>query len=336
MEENEKDRLTQALFDKNLISEEQLISVKAHHSLGIFSLRNELSFLLYTAVLLFTSGAGILIYKNIDSIGHTAILTLLLALTGVCFYFCYKKAPQFRWEETAFESPMYDYLVLLATILSCIFIGYIQVQYEPFGKDVSVTTLLSALVALYCGYYFDNRSALSIGVTGLAAFIGITITPRALIDNDIYTTEAQTYTGILLAAALVAWAEYSVRHNLKKHFNLVFVTFALHLMGICCIKGMFETLWFIFPVVLGGGCYYFHKKSYELSATSVFVFTQVYGYIGFNILMYRLFEITGLFDLLSDFFTLFILLYPAYIVGSIILFVRMIKKFNKQTDDSDR
>src|SRR5690606_26629417 len=209
MEENERDRLSKRLLEEKLISEDQFIAVKAYHSLGVFSLRNELSFLLYLSVLLFTSGVGILIYKNIDSIGHTATLTLLLALIGVCFYVCFKKAPEFRWEETAFESPTYDYLVLLGTILSCIFIGYMQVQYEPFGKDISTTTLLSALLALYFGYYFDNKSALSIGITGLIAFIGITITPRALIANEIYTTETQTYTGILLALLLAVWAEYA-------------------------------------------------------------------------------------------------------------------------------
>jgi hypothetical protein len=40
---------------------------------------------MYASVLLFTSGIGILIYKNIDSIGHVAILALLLLVTVFCF-----------------------------------------------------------------------------------------------------------------------------------------------------------------------------------------------------------------------------------------------------------
>lgn len=331
MAQPEKDRLADALFARNLISDEQRVTVKAYHSLGIFSLRNELSFLLYTAVLLFTSGIGILIYQNIDSIGHMAILALILAMTGICFYFCFKKSPTFRWEETFFESPTYDYLVLLATILSCIFIGYVQVQYEPFGKDIGVMTLLSAAVALFTGYYFDNRSALSIGVTGLVAFVGITITPRAVIDNNMYTTDAQTYTGIALAVFLAVWAEYSWRKNLKKHFRLVFDTFALHLAGLCCIKGMFEPYWFAMVPILAGACFYFYRKSHEVNAISLFVFALVYGYIGVNILLFKFIEATEFYE----FFTLLTILAPVYFIGSIFLFIKLIKQFNHDTDDRD-
>lgn len=331
MEKTENNPITDTLFERGLISDDQRITIEAHHSLGIFSLRNELSFLLYTAVLLFTSGVGILIYKNIDSIGHTAILTLILALTGVCFYFCFKKAPAFSWNETVFESPTYDYLVLLATILSCIFIGYVQVQYQPFGKDVGTMTLLSAAVALFTGYYFDNRSSLSVGVTGLIAFVGITITPRAVIDNNVYTTDAQTYTGISLAAVLAFWAEYSWRKNLKKHFRLVFDTFALHLAGLCCIKGMFEPYWLAMVPLLAGTCYYFYRKSYAVNAISLFVFAMVYGYIGVNILLFKFIEATEFYE----FFTLLTILAPVYFIGSIFLFIRLIKQFNQDTDDRD-
>lgn len=331
MEQSEKEHLTDTLFERGLISEDQCVTVKAYHSLGIFSLRNELSSLLYTAVLLFTSGIGILIYQNIDSIGHMAILALILAMTGICFYFCFKKAPAFRWEETFFESPTYDYLVLLATILSCIFIGYLQVQYEPFGKDIGAMTLLSAAVALFTGYYFDNRSALSIGVTGLVAFVGITITPRAVIDNNIYTTDTQTYTGIALAALLAFWAEYSWRKNLKKHFRLVFDTFALHLAGLCCIKGMFEPYWFAMVPILAGACFYFYRKSHAVNAISLFVFALVYGYIGVNILIVKFIEATELYQS----FMLLTFLAPLYFIGSIILFIRLIKQFNHRNDDRD-
>lgn len=331
MEETENDHITDTLFARGMISDDQRVTIKAYHSLGIFSLRNELSFLLYTAVLLFTSGVGILIYKNIDSIGHTAILTLILALTGVCFYFCFKKAPTFSWQETVFESPTYDYLVLLATILSCIFIGYVQVQYELFGPGIGVMTLLSAAAALFSGYYFDNRSALSIGVTGLIAFVGITITPRAVIDNNMYTTEAQTYTGIALAVLLAFWAEFSHRRNLKKHFRLVFLTFALHLVSLCCLKGMFEPYWMVFVPLLTAACYFFYRKSYKLDAISIFVFALVYGYIGVNILLFKFIEAVELYE----FFTFLTILSPVYFIASIFLFIKLIKRFNQHADDRD-
>ena len=85
---SEPNSLTEKLFEKELISHSQMESIKKYEALGIFSLHNELRFFLYLAVLLFTSGVGIIIYKNIDSIGHIAILGLGFALIGVGFYFC--------------------------------------------------------------------------------------------------------------------------------------------------------------------------------------------------------------------------------------------------------
>ena len=81
-----EEQATQSLFEKNLITEEQFKQITAHRNLNIFSLYSELKLFLYLSVLLFTSGIGILIYQNIDTIGHIAILSLLLIVTAICFY----------------------------------------------------------------------------------------------------------------------------------------------------------------------------------------------------------------------------------------------------------
>ncbi|HJY11465.1 MAG TPA: hypothetical protein VJ304_01680, partial [Flavobacterium sp.] len=72
------DQATKSLLDKNLITENQYKEITTYRSLNIFSLNAELKLFLYLSVLLFTSGIGILIYENIDSIGHIAILSILL------------------------------------------------------------------------------------------------------------------------------------------------------------------------------------------------------------------------------------------------------------------
>ena len=115
---NFEEQATQTLFDQNQISNNQFEAIKAYRSLNIFSLHNELKFLIYVSMLMFTSGIGILIYQNIDTIGNTAILGLLLLVTTICFYFCFKNHPGFKKEATQFPNPLYDYLVLTAVILS--------------------------------------------------------------------------------------------------------------------------------------------------------------------------------------------------------------------------
>ncbi len=326
-----QDRAVQELYEQKRISEAQFASIKAYRSLGIFSLHNELLLLVYVSILLFTGGAGILIYENIDTIGHTVILALLFGVAAFCYWLCFKKSNGFSRFETKFESPVYDYLVLLATLLSCNFIGYLQFQYQTFGTGFSIAALVSAVIGFCAAYYFDNRSALAIGITGLAAFIGITITPRAVMQSEIYTNDALSYYGLGLGMLLIVWAEFAERQDIKKHFTLIYITFALHLIGLSCLKGMIEAYWLLYFAVLATACFYFYKKSREMHATSIFVFTTIYGYIGINILIFKLLENANLEDMITP----FIVFLPIYIIGSIILFIRAIKQFNKGRNDSN-
>ncbi|MGL2962591.1 DUF2157 domain-containing protein [Flavobacterium sp. RSB2_4_14] len=320
----EYNEFTKKLYAKKLLNDSQLESIKEYDAKGIFSLHNELRFLLYLGVLLFTSGIGTLIYKNIDSIGHAAVLGLLFLLISIGFYFCFKKAKGFHKDEVLFDNPVYDYIVLLCTILSCIFIGYLQYQYAVFGYELS--SLVCSLVGFACAYYFDNKSALSIGITGLATFIGITITPKTLLNNEIYSNPSLTYYGIALGGILLVWEAYSNRISLKKHFQLVFLTFALQLIGVCGIAGLIESYYFIFVFLLAVLLYYFYKKSYEIGSTFLFVFTILYGYIGLNILLFKLIDHIDV----SSIGQLVIILAPVYFMGSIFGFIKLIQHFNKQ------
>ncbi len=321
---SETNSLTQKLFEKELITHSQMESIKQYEALGIFSLHNELRFFLYLAVLLFTSGVGIIIYKNIDTIGHIAILGLLFAITSVGFYFCFKKAKGFHKDEVSFESPVYDYIVLLCTILSCVFIGYLQFQYQVFGYGLS--SLVCSAVGFSCAYYFDNKSALSIGITGLATFIGITVTPKSIIESEIYSNPLLSYYGLALGILLILWVEYSNKIALKKHFQFVILSFAQQLIGICCIAGLLESYWFIFIVVLAAAVYYFYKMSYEMKSIFLFVFTVLYGYIGFNIILFKFIDAIDF----SRFGEIFVILAPIYFIGSIFGFIRLIQHFNKE------
>lgn len=323
-------RSIQKLLDRELLSKEQEVGIRNYFSLGIFSLRNELLFLMYLSVLLFTSGIGILIYKNIDTIGHSIILSLMLALTIVCFYFSFKESKGFSKKDIDFENPVYNYLVLLAVILSCSFMGYIQFQYAVFESYFEISIYISAFIALASAYFFNNKSALSIGITALVTSLGISLTPRTLINNDIYWNEMLSYYGLLLGLTIVLWSVHSKKIGLKKHFDLVLLTFALHLISICCIAGLMNDIWVLFLFLMAGASCFFYKKSFEIEAISIYIFTLLYGFIGFNIAIARLLDHVDL----DNFWELFIVILPVYFIVSIVLFVKAIKNFNKKTNDS--
>jgi len=326
-----KDQSALHLFEKGLITHNQLEEVKTYRNLNIFSLNAELKLFLYLSVLLFTSGIGVLIYENIDTIGHIAILSLLLIVIAVCFFYCFKHSKGFQKAETTFEHPVLEYLVLAGNILTCIFIGYLQFQYKPFGEHYGLATLVPTVVSFFCAYYFDNRSVLTIAITGLAAYVGLSVTPQDIFNdsNNLYASQSLSYSAVMLGVLLILWTIYSSRISLKTHFGLVFLTFALHIVSIATISNLtgYDTLtWVIFALVLAGSTYYFYKVSYQYKAMSLYVFMIVYAYIGGNIVLFRVFENVDF----SNIWELLVFLMPAYFVGSIVMFIKLIKKFHKE------
>lgn len=329
-----EEQATQTLFTKNHITEEQFEAIKNYRDLNIFSVHNELKFLLYISMLMFTSGIGILIYQNIDTIGHTVLLGLLLIVTAICFYFCFKNHEGFKKEEVSFPNPLYDYLVILAVILSCTFVAYLQFQYQTFGTHHGLATLVPTLISLFCAYYFDNKSVLSIGITGAAAYFGLSVDPKHYFENEMFNSRNLSYIGLAFGLSLLLWALYAKKINLKKHFNLVYLTFSLHLIGIACLVNLCEEYdWFYFGLIIGIASCYFYNLSFQIKSVSLFIFTVLYGFIGANIFFVRIIDLIHF----NDFFGMLFFITPFYFIGSIVGFIKLIKHFNKKiTDDSIR
>ncbi|MES2240924.1 MAG: DUF2157 domain-containing protein [Bacteroidota bacterium] len=321
------ERATQALFDKQLITEEQYNEISNYRSFNIFSLNAELKLFLYLSVLLFTSGIGILIYDNIDTIGHSILISLVLIVTAICYYFCFKKAPQFQKQQTHFESHVMEYIVLTANLLTCIFISYLQLQYNTFGTNYGLATIIPTTIGLFSAYYFDNKNVLSLAITGLAAYIGLTVTPQSLLQNNFYDTASLSYAAIGLGSVLIAWNYYCSRINLKTHFSFIILTFALHLICISCLNNLINSEYYIlFFMLLAVSSYYFYHCSYQIKSVSIFAFTVFYAFLGLNIVFYKFIDTIRL----NDFFEFIIMLSPFYSIGAIFFFVQMIKKFNSE------
>jgi len=317
----------QTLFEQNFITKEQIQDIQDYRSLNLFSVHNELKLLIYLAILLFTSGVGILIYQNIDTIGHTILLVLLLMVTLACFYFCFKNHEGFKKEEVSFPNPLYDYLVLTAVLLSCTFVGYLQFQYQTFGTHYGLATLVPTIISLFCAYYFDNKSVLSIGITGIATYLGLSVDPKNIFENEMIYSTTLSFIGLALALALLLWTVYATKINLKKHFNMVYLTFSLHLFGIVCVANLLEKNWFFYAIILGLSSFYFYTISFRSKSIVTYAFTILYAYIGLNIVLFHFFSILNT----DAFLYVFFYTIPFYFIGSIYAFIKLIKQFNTKT-----
>jgi hypothetical protein len=167
---------------------------------------------------------------------------------------------------------------------------------------------------------------LSIAITGLAAYVGLTISPNRILNNEIFNDQSLRYSAILLGFLLIIWNAYIYKINLKKHFSLIYLTFALHLIAISCIMNLFENYWYSYVLLLGIVIYYFYKTSFSISSTALFFFALLYSYIAINVLLFKIIEkiyFEGIHETIT-------ILAPFYTIVSILVFIKLIKDFNKK------
>ena len=137
------------LFQENLLSEPTYNKIKETESNPLFSLFWELRTLLYLGVLLFTGGLGIVVYQNIDTIGHQAILAVIALCCLGCFYYRFKNGQKFGAHKIKHDSPFFDYVLLTGCLLFITFEGYIQFQYEVFGIRYGLAAIIPTLVCVF-------------------------------------------------------------------------------------------------------------------------------------------------------------------------------------------
>jgi len=315
------------LFEKGLITEQQFGKIKEHASSGIFSLHNEIRFFLFLSVLLFTSGAGIFIYNNIESIGHVAVLTIIFLITAICFLYSFKHGKGFSKQKISSENPAYDYLVLAANVLLGIFIGYAQFQYNLFGTRYGLATLVPTALYFFSAYYFDHKGVLSLAISGLFAAVGFSTSPQAIFQIHFSGDNELGFSVLFLGVALILWTLYAARSQLKEHFNATFLNFALHVISIIAVVNLIEYYsfaWFVYLLIVAAVLLYFIRLAYQKASINFLTFSLIYAYIIFNILLSKLISMSGAYMFI-------IYLSPFYFIGSILFFRKCIKDFKIKT-----
>jgi hypothetical protein len=237
------------LHAEGLISDGSLQKAEAAEAAPLFSLYWELRLLLYLGVLLLTGGLGILVYKNIDTIGHQAVLAFIALVTVGCFFYCFRQKARFSWEKVNVNNPFFDYILLLGSLSLLIFLGYLQYEYDVFGDNYGLATFIPMVILFASAYYFDHLGILSLAITNLGAWADIAITPLSLLKEGSFADHRLIFTGIALGALLLAAGMLSSMRHLKSHFAPTYNNFGVHLLFIASLAGLFTydhyfLLWF--------------------------------------------------------------------------------------------
>lgn len=314
--------LYEKLKEEGSISARSFEKIKDRHQNNLFSLHWELKTLLYLGVMLLSTGLGILIYKNIDTIGHQVILALIAIISLSCFSYCIKKRPPFSREKVKSPSALFDYLLLLGCLSFLSFVGYLQFQYTVFGTNYGMATFIPMLILFLVAYEFDHLGILSMAIANLAIWMGVSVTPAAVFSSGNFDNQTIIYTYLLLGLILLLTGFLSAHLNLKKHFKFSYLHFGIHISMVALLFGFFNAydspyslLWLLILFILA---FFLYQDALKNKSFYFLVLIILYSYVAVSAFILR---ITPQWEIIPI---------AVYFIGSAIAMIRILIYLNKK------
>ena len=319
-----KTALSDILLQKDLITQSERENIQSEHPLSVhWDLRS----VLYLGVLLVTTAIGILIYKNIDTIGHDVLLIVIAVLVFICFAYCFKRSNGYQHTKLNVSAIWPDYILLAGCLLLLTLVGFAQFQYNFFGNRWGLALFIPMVLLFISAYYFDHIGVLSLAITNLAAWAGIAITPAAILQQNDFNEERIMFTGLVLGVFLFAISVLSQSKNIKAHFAFTYKNFGIHLFFIFLLAILFyyDLFYLITFLVLTVATFFSVKNSIQESSFYFLVITILYFYIGLSYVAVRLLAINSM----GDFYG--VILYFIFSgIGLIAIFKNLQKKLKAQ------
>ena len=317
--------LYEHLYTEGSISESSLEKIKASRLNPLFSVHWEIKTVLYLGIMLLTGGIGILVYKNIDTIGHQVILLFIALLSGGCLAYCFKHKKPFSSAKVQTPNTFFDYVLLLGTLSLVIFVGYLQYQYNVFGSNYGLATFLPMMALFYIAYNFDHIGILNMAIANLGIWMGVSVTPKQLLAEGTFNNQSIIYTYLFFGLLLLAFAWLSQKFIFKKHFKFSYQHYGVHVSLIALLAGYFFNyyyyylLWMVGFFVLVAVIY---KDAYREKSFYFILLTVLYSYFAISSLFVRA---TIMLNDVGAIYLLFL-----YFIGSAIGLIFLLIHLNKK------
>jgi hypothetical protein len=269
--------------------EQSTISPEQHaHLAGLsrgepFSLFLELNVLLYAGVLAFVAGLGWTVSTWSQQLGDVLVLTVLSTILAACFWYCFSRAPAWSPAETPAPSPIFDYVLYLGSLIWSLELGYIENRFHALSGQLDLYLLATAGLFFFLAYRFDNRFVLSLGLSSLAGWLGLTISHWTAHPDAAYRQYALLYCLLVgVGGALLQ------RRGLKPHFFGTYLNIVANVLFWAVLSGVFDRegsgLWVLAMLIACGASLAWGLARRQFAFVA---YAAVYGYVGVSSLILR-------------------------------------------------
>ncbi|HVN19901.1 MAG TPA: DUF2157 domain-containing protein [Dongiaceae bacterium] len=248
-----------------------------------FSLFLELNILLYAGVLAFVAGLGWTVTTWSQQLGDVVIVAILSMMFAACFWYCFSRASDWSPAETPATSPVFDYVLYLGSLIWCVELAYLEKRLHVLSGQWDLYLLATAVLFFFLAYRFDNRFVLSLALSSLAGWFGLTISRWPSHQNAAYRQYALVYCLLVgVGGALLQ------RRCVKPHFFGTYLNIVANVLFWAVLSGVFERqdndLWFLALLIACGASLAWGLRRSQFAFVA---YAAVYGYVGVSSLLLR-------------------------------------------------
>ena len=252
-----------------------------------FSVFLELNIILYAGVLAFVAGLGWTISTWSEQLGDVLVLAILSALLAACFWYCFSRAPAWSPAETPSPSLAFDYVLYLGSLTWCVALAFLENRFHVLSGQWDLYLLATAGLFFFFAYRFDNRLVLSLALSSLAGWFGLTISHWPSHQYAQQEAEYRLY-AILYSLIIGAAGAILQRRGLKAHFFGAYLNIAANVLFWALLSGVFDrqgyAVWLVALLAACGACLAWGLARRQFSFVA---YAAVYGYVGISSILLR-------------------------------------------------
>lgn len=247
-----------------------------------FSLYLDLNLLLYAGVLAFVGGLGWTVSAWSAKLGDAAVVAALSGLLGACLWYCFTRAAAWSPAQTPSPSLAFDYVLYLGCLVWGVELVYLEHRFQMFSGQWDLYLLLTAAFYFLLTYRFDNRFVLSLALSTLAGWFGLTVSRWSMHQDETYRYYAIVYSLVVSGAGTVLRDR-----GVKAHFFGTYMNVAANVWFWALLAGVFEQYWSWWVLGLAAACAASLHWGLSHRESAFVAYAAFYGYVGFTALLLR-------------------------------------------------